>query len=289
MPASDADTWLVAGSAEYYKLLQSEDFNEAMNAQRATWRSLQAGALTPLDHYRCERARGVLFLDSLRVSMGDDAFFKLMGDYFAANATKTVSAQSFLQKAGLTRVSAHLDAVNPPEGPAHLVNDIWRRLPSAVIVYGTVRDAGANRYAAEQMQRRFLDGYESEIPVYKDFEVSDETLRHRDVVFVGRPEANSALAHWSSQLRLDFEASTFKVDGDVHASEREALIIAAENPLDQTRMVLIFAGNDALSTVKAQDVELTAHQYIVFRDGDRPVRGFLAPLPPSTERAHIGN
>jgi len=30
-----------------------------------------------------------------------------------------------------------------------------------VIVYGTVREAGANRYAAEQMQARFLNRYEA--------------------------------------------------------------------------------------------------------------------------------
>jgi hypothetical protein len=73
-----------------------------------------------------------------------------------------------------------------------------------VIVYGTLRDAGANRYAAEQMQSRFLDGYESQVPIYKDFEASDELLRHRDVVFVGRPEANQALARWSTKLHLDY-------------------------------------------------------------------------------------
>ncbi len=33
--------------------------------------------------------------------MGDDAFLKLMSDYFAANTTKTVTAQSFLDKAGV--------------------------------------------------------------------------------------------------------------------------------------------------------------------------------------------
>lgn len=288
LPASAADTWLVAGSAEYHMLLQSDHFDEAINAQRAIWRGLQRSALTPLDQYRLERTRGVLFLDSLRVSMGDEAFFKLMREYFAANAAKTVSSESFLQKAGLTRVSAHLDALNPAEGPAYLVNDIWRRLPSAVIVYGTLRDAGANRYAAEQLQRKFLQGGEREVPVYKDFEVSEDTLRHSDVVFVGRPEANSALARWSAQISLDFDAASFKVEGDVHASEREALIVAAENPLDRTHMVLVFAGNDALSTVKSQDVELSADQYIVFRDGEPAVKGFLAPLPPSTERAHIG-
>jgi len=35
------------------------------------------------------------------------------------------------------------------------------------------------------------------------------------------------------------------------------------------------AGNDALSTVKAQGAELTANEYMVFRDGDPPLEGFL--------------
>jgi hypothetical protein len=289
LPASDSDIWFVAGSAEYYQILQSKDIDEAMNAQRAIWRSLQAGAHTPLDKYRLERSKGVLFLDSLRVRMGDEAFLKLMRDYFATQTTKTVTADSFLEKAGLTRVAAHLDAIDPPDGPAYLVNDIWRRLPSAVIVYGTMRDAGANRYAAEQLQHNFLNGYESEVPVYKDFEVSDDLLRHRNVVFVGRPEANSALARWSTQLGLDYDAATFKINGDMHTSEREALILAAENPLDPTCMLLLVAGNDALSTVKAQNVELTADQYIIFRDGKSPLKGFVARSTTSVQRARAGN
>jgi Phospholipase B len=289
LPASDGDTWLVAGSAEYHRVLESTDVGEAMNVQRAIWRNLQANASTPLDKFRRERTRGVLFLDSLRQRMGDDQFLKLMRNYFAAHTTKTVTADSFLQVAGLTPVAARLDAIDPPDGPAYLVSDIWRRLPSAVIVYGTLRDAGANRYAAEQLQHKFLNGFESEVPVYKDFEVSDDLLRHRDVVFVGRPEANSALARWSTQLGLEYEGAAFTINGDVHPSERQALILAAENPLDRARMVLIVAGNDALSTVKAQDTDLTTDQFIVFRDGESPVKGFLERGASPVQRARIGN
>jgi hypothetical protein len=289
LPASDSDTWFVAGSAQYHRVLESKNVDAAMKAQQAIWRNLQASAPTPLDQYRREQARGVLFLDSLRQRMGDEAFLKLMDDYFAAHTTQTVTAQSFLERAGLTPVAARLDAIDPPDGPAYLVNEIWRRLASAVIVYGTLRDAGANRYAAEQLQKKFLNGYESEVPIYKDFEVSDDVLRHRNVIFVGRPDANSALALWSTQLGLDYEGAVFRVNGEVYASERQGLIFAAENPLDHASMVLVVAGNDALSTVKAQDTELTAHQFVVFRDGDSPVRGFPDRTAPSALRARAGN
>jgi hypothetical protein len=41
-------------------------------------------------------------------------------------------------------------------------------------------------------------------------------------------------------------------------------------------MVLVVAGNDALSTVKAQGTDLTTSEYTIFRDGDLPVKGFLS-------------
>jgi hypothetical protein len=44
---------------------------------------------------------------------------------------------------------------------------------------------------------------------------------------------------------LSYAAAGFKVDGEVHASEREALMYAARNPLDASHMAITFAGNDA--------------------------------------------
>ena len=42
---------------------------------------------------------------------------------------------------------------------------------SALIVYGTGRTRDANRYAAEQVQKRLYGNYESAVPIRKDFEV----------------------------------------------------------------------------------------------------------------------
>lgn len=288
LPASEADNWFVAGSARYEYLLRSKDFDEELQGVRATWRSLELSPDTPLNHWRREQVKGVLILDSLRRKMGDDAFLKLMHDYFAANTTRTVTAQSFLEeagldKAGIEKVSAPLDTIDHSGGPAYLASDIGRRLASAVIVYGTLRDAGSNRYAAEQLQSRFLDRYESEVPIYKDFEASEEELRHHDVVFVGRPESNSLLARWSSKLGLDYPGADFKINGEAHPSEREALILAATNPLDAAHMVLVVAGNDALSTVKAEAADLTSDEYMILRDGGEESKGFLARSPAARE------
>jgi len=287
LPASDADTWFVAGSAEYRRVLESKDLDEALNAQRAIWRGLKLAPDTPENHFRREEARGVLLLDALRLKLGDDAFLKLMSDYFAANATKSVTVESFLEKAGLDKSGFQLERVDPPPGPAYLTNDILRRAASAVIVYGTLREAGANRYAAEQMQSRFLDRFESQVPIYKDFEASDELLRNRDVVFVGRPEANSALALWSAKLPLDYEGAAFTINGQAHTSEREALILAVENPLDAAHMVLVVAGNNALSTVKAEGADLSADNYIIFRTDANPTKGFTTSPPLARDSSSV--
>ena len=242
----------VAGSAAYRQALQSPDVERAMAARRAVYRGLK---------------------------LGDGAFLKLMSDYFAANATKTVTAQSFLDQAGTA-----FDFPEPGDGPAYLTSDIGRRLATAAIVYGTLRDAGANRYAAEQMQNRFLDQFESRVPVYKDFEASSDVLTHRDVIFVGRPEANSALAAWAEKLGLEYQGAAFKIDGEWHASEREALLLAARNPFDASHMVLVIAGNDALRTVKATRAEAMS-EYVLYSEGAPPAAGFIGMGTASAQAA----
>jgi len=137
-----------------------------------------------------------------------------------------------------------------------------------------MREAGANRYAAEQLQSHFLNWYESQVPIYKDFEVPATVLRGHDVIFVGRPEANSALAAWAGKLGLDYNGASFRLDGTVHASEREALVWTAANPLDPQHMALVYAGNDALRTVKALSADGEG-QYILFKDGGKTKSGFV--------------
>jgi hypothetical protein len=216
-----------------------------MDAQRIQYRGLKLAPDNPINRFRIAEIKGVLFLDSVRRKLGDDRFFDLMTAYFQENTTRMVTASSFLTKAGVP-----FDFTEPAAGPAYAVSDMGRRLATAVIVYGTMKEAGANRYAAEQLQAQYLNQYESRVPVYKDFEVTDEQLAHKDVVFIGRPEANQALSAWAKQVDLDWEGAVFKIDGKTHAGERDALTYAAKNPLDAAHMVLVIAGNDALRTVK---------------------------------------
>ncbi len=83
----------------------------------------------------------------------------------------------------------------------YLLTDSRERLGSALIVYGTLSEAGANRYAAEELQKRFYRALEAQVPVRKDFELTEADLAAHDVIFVGRPETNSALSAWQRRTR----------------------------------------------------------------------------------------
>lgn len=245
IPAGESDTWFAAGTTAYRGLLESDDLQRALEARRLQYRGLKLAPDNAMNRFRIEESKGIFFLESLRRKLGDEQFLNLLSAWFAENTTKTVTAKSFLDKAGVP-----FEFAEPAEGPAYSVGDIGRRLATAVIVYGTQREAGANRYAAEQLQAQYLNQYESQVPVYKDFEVTDELLAHKDVIFVGRPEANTALAAWAKQIDLDYQAAVFKINNQTHAGEREAIAFAAKNPEDPSHMVLVLAGNDALRTVK---------------------------------------
>jgi len=246
LPASGADTWFVAGSAEYYRTLQSKDVKKAVEAERVRYRGLKLSGDDRENRFRVEEIKGELFLDALRLKMGDEPFLKLMADYFAANTTKTVTAQSFLDAAKVP-----FELADPGDAPAYLPSDIRDHLASAAIVYGTAREAGTNRYAAELLQTRYRDRYQREVPIYKDFEATDAMLAHKDVIFIGRPETNSALAAWREKIGLDYSAAVFKVDGKTYASERNSLVFASKNPFDAAHMAVVYAGNSPLETARS--------------------------------------
>jgi hypothetical protein len=290
LPASDADVWLTAGSAAYYNALEGDDLDKRLDASRAQFRAaalendqalskLQSSTKSAAWHTIAE-SKGMLTLDALRREMGDDPFYAFMRDFFDRNATKTVRASDFMLAAG----SAHqalfakwLDSTGLPEkadGPLYAAA-AWRgHLGSAMIVYGTVAEAGANRYAAEQWQLQFIGQLETEVPVRKDFEVTDGELAQHDVLFIGRPETNSALAAWAKQIGIDYDGVVFKLASADHGSERDGMTWAAANPMDRKHMVMVAAGNSPLSTVLLSRGGLGQYQYQILSDGRPTDSGF---------------
>ena len=261
LPESDADTWFVAGTASYYRRLLSPDLAKSMEAEKVWYRGLKLAPDTPANRFSLAQIGGEIYLDALRQKMGDDAFLALMSQYFAANTTRTVTAKSFVDAANVP-----FEAPNVGDGPAYLPVDMGRHLATAMIVYGTDREAATNRYVAEQLQLRFRERDQREVPIYKDFEVTNSLLAHKDVIFVGRPETNSALAEWQGKIGLDYEGAVFKLDGKIYASERDSLVFAAKNPLDPAHMVAVYAGNSPLETARSVNAFSESAAYAL-RDG----------------------
>ncbi len=285
LPAADDDNWLAAGSAAYFRDLHAADVACAMEVRRAEFRNASLGPPDARQTFRLAESRGALLLDALRKRMGDDRFFDLMTRFFAANAEKPVAAEQFIAAAGPDQRSFFNEWLHSaglpgnPAGPSFLMSEYaWMSpaIPRTLIVYGTVMDACANRYAAEKVQKHLLGLYESEAPVRKDFELSDEDLRTHDLIFVGRPETNSALDRIAGKLGLEYDAAVFRIAGATHASDRDALALAATNPLDPHRSVLLLAGNSALETVRlASGLGYDAVQYAIFESGKQAASGFL--------------
>jgi phospholipase B-like protein len=292
LPASDADVWLTAGASEYHSVAGSSDADKKLEAFRAQYRAAALDGEQPLSKtafstmsanwHTLAEAKGVLLLDALRHSMGDDAFYALMKDFFDQNTTKTIHAADFMAAAGPAQQELFgkwLNGTGLPDtgdGPMYSASDLRRRLSSTIIVYGTQTEGGANRYAAEQWQKQFLDQFESAVAIRKDFEVTEKELADHDVLFIGRPETNSALAAWAKPLALDYDGAVFQLAGKDHSSENDALMLAATNPMNKKRMVLIAAGNSPLGTVLlTRGSGFGQTQYQIYDSGKAGDSGFL--------------
>lgn len=291
LPASDADVWLTAGAAAYHSVAGAKDADKQVEAFRAQYReaalegeqplSKLSSSTTSSNWHTLAEAKGVLTLDALRRAMGDDAFYALMKDFFDKNTTKTVHASDFVAGAGAAQqplFAKWLDGTGLPEaseGAIYVAGDLRRKLASTIIVYGTVTEAGANRYAAEQWQKQFLDQFESAVRIYKDFEVTGRELADHDVLFIGRPETNSALAAWAKPLQLNYDGVVFQLAGKDHSSENDALVLAAANPMNSKHMVLIAAGNSPLGTVLLTRGGFGRTQYQLYEAGRPGESGFL--------------
>jgi hypothetical protein len=292
LPASDTDVWLTAGATEYHAVAGTTDADKRLEAFRAQYRAAAlegelplskiAASTTSSNWHTLAEAKGVLLLDALRRSMGDEAFYALMKDFFDKNTTKTVHASDFMAAAGSAQQELFgkwLNGTGLPDtadGPMYTASDLRRRLSSTIIVYGTVTEAGANRYAAEQWQKQFLDQFESAVPIHKDFETTEKELADHDVLFIGRPETNSALAAWAKPLALDYDGVVFQLAGKDHSSENDALVLAGTNPTNKKRMVLIAAGNSPLGTVLlTRGSGFGEAQYQIYDSGRPGESGFL--------------
>jgi len=255
LPATEADEWITLGSSAWHRILSADNPDESLKINVMRARESADDART---------ARAILQFDAIRKQMGDDAFLKMMRDFFASNTTKTVRTAGF---------PAPPPAVQLPDSPPLLLA-LMPRFSNTIIVYGTASEAGANRHAADLLQSDLNGWFETRIPILRDYELTPEIARSKSIVFIGRPEANAALRDFTASLPARFDAASFTIDGKTYAHERDGLVCTAANPGNPAEIILVLAGNSAVETVRLAAFEPAPRVWHVTRAGKMVSYGF---------------
>ena len=286
LPRSDADAWLAAAFADYQAVVALE---RALGAEAGRDRSELAlyaartrhlaavrrlGRDVPLsktsadpasgDWYEVAAGKGVLLLAGLRELMGADPFAAMMDDFGRAHAGHAVDAGQF--RAHAERAAAGkpirpffdrwLDEPGLPVAGAGAggagtwaVDSFEEEPEKALIVYGTLKDAHANREAAARLARAVADRWSNvAVPIKADAEITEDDWKTHHVLLVGRPDANSASARCSKNLPIGFGPTSFTLRGETYAHAGTAVIVAGENPTNPRFEVVVYAGLGAEAT-----------------------------------------
>ncbi|MFO0909249.1 MAG: C45 family autoproteolytic acyltransferase/hydrolase [Isosphaeraceae bacterium] len=294
LPASDADTWLAAGFADYESIVARENANQARaraagrpvtRAERdalalarfaaySRYRTAVArsGHEAPLNEtksdlrddawYQVAAGKGTLLLDALRHEIGDRPFVTLMDRFGREHAGKPVSTAEFRDAAIAAAPSGTRD-LNPwfdrwltqtglprePEGGFWSVDTFEADLDRTLIVYGTLREADAQREAAQRLQRFIQRKWSNvAVPILSDRDASPSELEGKHLLLVGRPASNTVTARLVSQLPVRFEAGSFVLRGETYGHPLTSLIVAGPKPGDPRSEIVVFAGLSAEAT-----------------------------------------
>jgi len=224
--------------------------------------------------YEIAAGKGVLILAELRGVLGASRFETFMDEYGRAHAGRAVSTASFFAAAEKAHgkplgdlKEAWRNGGHPPKGrvsPAKLSADVrarrasghyWsvdsfeRQLDKALIVFGTVAEAEAQREAALALQRKLATRFANfTVPIKADTDVTDSMLKDVHILLVGRPATNRLTARLVKALPFGFGTASFTVAGETFAHPHTAVVAAGPSPLAADRSVVVFAGLSAEGT-----------------------------------------
>jgi hypothetical protein len=111
--------------------------------------------------------------------------------------------------------------------------------------------------------------------------VTDDELKQRHLVLIGRPGANSVATRFRENLPVSFGSHSFELRGEAYAHRDTAVLVAAENPLNRRFSMVVVAGLSAQATMRAAPqlgVEgLSYAEVIVLQHGDVERGMIVAP------------
>jgi hypothetical protein len=259
--------------------------------------------------YDIASGKGVLILANLRTKMGDAPFLAFMDGFGRGHAGRAATAAEFFEAAGKAHgqpLDALRDAWLGADALSHLGDDARRRMAagrcwtvdaferqpeSSLIVFGTLAESETQREAAESLRRGLAARwYNLEIPVKDDRGVSEEELRTKHLVLVGRPATNRLAARLADALPVRFGPASFQVNGRRYAHPDTALAVAGPNPSARDRSVVLISGLSAEGTWKGVGRFSEADgagAEVLLMEADRPPRGLAVPAPDKRPADHV--
>jgi Phospholipase B len=223
--------------------------------------------------YRVAANKGVLMLAEMRSLLGAEAFDRMMDEFGGEHAGKAVTTRQFVthlnKHAGTLSsgdgkgsgsklddmLAAWLEKTGLPggaKGGPFSVLTFHHEPEQTLIVYGTEDETPTNREAAEALQQAIRARHSNlTVPIKSDREATDEELKTNHVLLIGRPETNRITKRFAGAVPVKFGHGSFTVQEDVYAHARSAVLAAGENPLDRRFSMVVVAGLDASSTLRA--------------------------------------
>ncbi|HLQ38695.1 MAG TPA: hypothetical protein VK348_12880, partial [Planctomycetota bacterium] len=303
LPASAADLWLPIAFAAHERMVAEElacaaDQRPAERALqqfqlRARWqhalRSL--GKDVPLlslssdlrrsEWYELALGKGTLLLDKLRSACGDDQYREYMDSFGRAHAGQKVHTSEFVAHIGpaggkdaAPLLQTFLRGEPSPGAQVWSVTAFELEPEQALIVYGTRKEAPANREAAQLLQRRVASRWHNfDVPIKADVEVTDAELQGHHLVLVGRPCTNAVAERLRGEPRafpVLFRDDSCTVGGEGYAHARTAVIVAGPNPRNARFSLVFYAGLSSDSTREVVQQQPKDCEVMLFAHGRAP-------------------
>jgi hypothetical protein len=240
-----------------------------------------------------------LLLSALRDKMGAAKFDGMMDEFGRANAGKEVATVAFRRASEIAagqplgeffdlwlRGAGLPNSVGDRGGPFS-VTTFYAELDQSLIVYGTLDEISTNREAAEALQQAIRAHHANfTVPIKADRDVTAAELKENHLILIGRPDSNRLVDRVRQSLPIKFGSQSFFVRGDTYAHAGSAVMAAAANPNNPRFSVVVIAGLDAASTLKAAPrlPQMPAAEVVVLPHGESSK--LLAGAGPASKHSH---
>jgi hypothetical protein len=146
---------------------------------------------------------------------------------------------------------------------------------NTVIVYGTTREIEANHTLALRFQKATADRFtEILLPVKKDCEIIDHTLKNSDLILLGGSFDNSLTKQLALQAGLKLGNSFFEWNNKIYTDANDGLMLVLPNPYNSSKMVTFIISNSGLQLYQMCKNLPRIPSYAIYKDDQITETGY---------------